>query len=465
TEDRNYPDAYKYRRWVIDSFNNDRPYDEFIRLQLAADHLVVDETSSDLDATGFLTLGRRFLNNPHDIIDDRIDVVTRGLMGLTVTCARCHEHKYDPIPMADYYSLYGVFDSSQTTDKQSIRLVDVDRPHDAHLLVRGNPANRGDRVPRRFLAFLTGPEPEPFQRGSGRLELAAAIASADNPLTARVFVNRIWGHLMGTHLVETPSDFGVRCDAPAQPEALDYLAVRFVDSGWSMKHLVRMIVTSSVYRQASESTLTDGSGAQHPHPNVAIDQENRLFWRMNPRRVDFESLRDAMLAVSGELQLEPVGGPSVQIEQVPSPPQRTVYAFIDRQNLPGLFRTFDFAGPDTHAPKRPNTAVPQQPLYLMNSQFVLATAEAIATRVSVEQCADIDLAIEKIYASVLQRSPTQREMELARNYVETGQAETGQAGSESEQAMGETGPQARSLDIWARLAQVLVMSNEFATID
>ena len=159
---------------------------------------------------GYLTLGRRFLNNRHDIIDDRIDVVTRGMMALTVTCARCHDHKYDPIPMADYYSLYGVFASSDEPggEPSALRLVDRADPETAYVFLRGNPHNRGPEVPRQFLQVLAGENRQPFQRGSGRLELAQAITSRDNPLTAHVMVNRVWGHLFGSYLVETPSDFG-----------------------------------------------------------------------------------------------------------------------------------------------------------------------------------------------------------------------------------------------------------------
>ena len=255
-EDRNYPEAYRYRDWVIDSLNQDRPYDEFLRLQLAADVLSSDHPE-DLPAMGFLTLGRRFLNNRHDVIDDRIDVVTRGLMALTVSCARCHDHKYDPIPIADYYSLYGVFASCEEPggEPTALRMVDRKSPQTAYVFRRGNPQNRGEEVPRQFLRLLSGPNREPFRNGSGRAEMAEAIADAGNPLTARVLVNRVWGKLFGSYLVDTPSDFGTRSQQPELLSALDYLAVRFMQNEWSIKWLVEELVTSATYQQASLDRL------------------------------------------------------------------------------------------------------------------------------------------------------------------------------------------------------------------
>ncbi len=243
-EDRNYKHAYKYRDWVVSSFTTDRPYDEFIIAQLAADQI---DDRACVPAMGFLTLGRRFLNNRHDIINDRIDVVTRGLMGLTVACARCHDHKYDPISAGDYYALYGVFASSEEKPRDDAppMLVEAERIVDPVIFLRGSPGNRGPKVDRRFLTCLA-PEnkPKPFKHGSGRLELARSIASRDNPLTARVWVNRVWGHLFGHGLVATPSDFGSRGTPPTHRELLDWLACELMapasgHSGWSTKRLIR----------------------------------------------------------------------------------------------------------------------------------------------------------------------------------------------------------------------------------
>ncbi len=272
TEDRNYPNAYKYRDWVVRSLNEDLPYDQFLIQQIAADRLPLGDDKSALAAMGFLTVGRRFLNNQNDIIDDRIDVLARGTMGLTVTCARCHDHKYDPIPSADYYSLYGVLASSVEPKEPAdlMTLADAEQPVTPVIFVRGNSGNRGPEVPRQFLKVLAGEDRQPFAQGSGRLELARSIASADNPLTARVIVNRIWMHYFDQPLVETPSDFGLRSDPPTHPELLDYLAASLIENNWSLKSVHRLILTSATYQQAS---------GDRPECR-AVDPENRLLWRM-----------------------------------------------------------------------------------------------------------------------------------------------------------------------------------------
>ncbi len=408
TADRNYPHAYKYRDWVINAINRDMPYDQFLKWQLAGDRLDHGDDRSNLAAMGFLTLGRRFINNTHDIIDDRIDVVFRGTMGLTVGCARCHDHKYDPIPAADYYAMYGVFQSSreQQDDDLPLRLVDTEKPADSRIFLRGNPANRGDVVPRQYLTFFTGEQPAPFQQGSGRLELAEAIVDPGNPLTARVMVNRVWGHLFGGGLVRTASDFGMRSEPPIQQAVLDHLAASFMQDGWSLKRLIRTLVLSSVYRQQSKVA-----------PEVAqADPENDLLSHARRRRLDFEAMRDAWLAVSGQLD-STVGGASVKIEADPPSRRRTLYAFIDRQNLPGVFRTFDFASPDTHTPQRPQTTVPQQALFLMNNRFAHDAAVTLADR----QAGDGDTArrIGEFYAAVFARAPTAAELAIGTRFVET----------------------------------------------
>ena len=342
---------------------------------------------------GFLTLGRRFLNNRHDIIDDRIDVLTRGMMGLTVTCARCHDHKYDPIPTADYYSLYGVLASSNEPEAgEYMVLADAEQPVDPHVFVRGNPGNQGPAVPRQFLEVVAGEHRQPFQHGSGRLELAQAIASRDNPLTARVIVNRLWLQYFDAALVRTPSDFGLRSEPPTHPELLDYLAASLVDNGWSLKSIARAILRSATYQQAS----VDRAECR------AVDPENRLLWRMNRKRLDFEALRDSVLAASGQLDAS-LGGPAVDLLAAPWPRRRTLYGRIDRQNLPNLFRTFDFASPDTHSPQRFHTTVPQQALYMMNSPFLADATRALAAHA--EQAGDDRGRIERLYALALRGSP------------------------------------------------------------
>jgi hypothetical protein len=445
-EDRNYTHAYKYRDWVIASFTTDRPYDEFIMAQLAADQ--VDDPAS-APAIGFLTLGRRFLNNRHDIINDRIDVVTRGLLGLTVACARCHDHKYDPISAADYYALYGVFASSEEKPHENgpPMLADAKEPVEPVIFLRGSPGNRGPKVDRRFLTCLAADQkPKAFQHGSGRREMAEAIASRENPLTARVWVNRVWGHLFGQPLVATTSDFGSRGTPPTHPELLDWLASEFMDDGWSTKRLIRQVVLSSAYRQASE----DRSECS------AVDPENQLLWRANRRRLDLESLRDSLLAAAGRLDAT-VGGPSVQLTSAPFVTRRAVYGFVERQNLPAFFRTFDFANPNTHTPERPQTVAPQQALFLMNSPFVIEQATHLAERSAHVASPNAQFAtsdpvvknarIQRMFHHALGREPTDEEIRQCLEFID---ARNGSS---------------NGLSRWDQLAQVLLMSNEFAFVD
>jgi cytochrome c553 len=484
-EERRYAYAYTYRDWLVSAFNNDLPYDRFLILQLAADRVTDwEKQPQDLAAMGFLTLGRRFLNSEPDIIDDRLDVVFRGTQGLTVSCARCHDHKFDPIPTADYYSLYGVFASStEPNDKpligqpdnspeyrayqaelakkeeavaafrrlhppeprkplpyldlltpyqekppfnrrhrnqlrdlvkevekykatnpaappRAMVMVDKPQPVEPVIFLRGNQGRHGPQVPRRFLKALTpGTERPAFSQGSGRLEMAQSIASPQNPLTARVWVNRVWTYLTGTPLVDTPSDFGVRTARPDHPELLDQLAAQFMAEGWSTKKLIRSILLSSTWQQTS---LT--------YPEAAAkDPENRLYWRQNRRRLDFEALRDSLLAVSGNLDRTP-GGRGQEMVTGAGTSRRTLYGLVDRQNLPGLFRTFDFASPDATAPKRFETTVPQQALYMMNSPFVTAQAERLAGE---KPTADGPETIRHLYRTVLSRDPAPDEIELS----------------------------------------------------
>jgi cytochrome c553 len=396
-EDREYPNAYKYRDWLIRSFNNDLPYNDFLRHQLNADRLDPENKAGNLDAMGMLTLGRRFLNNPHDIADDRIDLITRGLMGVTAACARCHDHKFDPVSMADYYSLHGAMLGSNEPggEPSSMRLVDKPDQSPTKILLRGNPGNPGPEVPRRFFGFLASHVPVEMKTGSGRLELTEAIVDPKNPLTARVYVNRLWGWIFGIPLVDTPSDFGIRCDPPTQQFVLDSLAWDFTQQGWSTKKLIRRMVLSRTYKQQSF----------HREDAFAIDPENRLLWRAQRKRMDFESLRDALLLATG--QLDPaIGGPSVKITEAPFPKRRTVYAYIDRQNLPQLFRTFDLASPDAHAPIRPQTTVPQQGLVLMNSEMVLSMLGSIGQQTS---ALGTDAGIDALFTRILARPPAPSE--------------------------------------------------------
>jgi hypothetical protein len=503
-EERRYPFAYTYRDYVIRAFNDDLPYNQFITQQIAADKLPPGDDKRPLAAMGFLTLGRRFLNNASDIIDDRIDVVMRGLQGLTVGCARCHDHKFDPIPMADYYSLYGVFASSvepkdlpllgtpeptpeylayekelkvleqavkdfEEKNKEELQkrnrkfrdelrrleskvqkhkathpgappqamvLTDAPKPVEPVVFLRGNPNNRGPAVPRQFLEVLSRGERKPFTDGSGRLELARAIATKDNPLTARVMVNRVWLHHFGQGLVRTPGDFGLRGDPPTHPELLDYVAWSFMEEGWSVKRLHRLIMLSATYQQGSESNQPEAR---------ARDVDNRLLSHQNRQRLDFEALRDSLLWASGRLD-EKAGGAPVEITTAPFARCRSVYGFIDRQNLPGLFRAFDFASPDSSTPQRHITTVPQQALFLMNGPFVVEQAKALAARPDVTARAQTEERIAYLYRLLYGRPPDGDELALGRRFVES-------AGTE------------KALSPWERYCQVLLLSNEFAFVD
>lgn len=417
-EDREYPGAHQYRSWLIDAFNQDLPYDQFVTRQLAAD-LLADNSPvptdarqfivpGDLPALGYLTLGRRFLNNKHDIIDDRLDVVARGLMGMTLTCARCHDHKYDPVTQADYYALFGVFLNTDEPGGEPWphRLVDSKERRNSFILIRGNPSNPGAQVAPRFVSILARDE-QPFARGSGRQELAARIVSPQNPLTARVMANRIWLQLTGSSLVESPSDFGLRCASPKQLRLLDHLALTFVESGWSVKHLIRAIISSEVYQQSSKHRLDA----------YAVDPENSLYWKMNRRRLDFEALRDTLLARTGELDQE-LHGKSAPITQAPFSRRRTVYAYIDRQNLPQLFRTFDVASPDNHTPQRAQTSVPQQGLFLLNSDFIDILARQLASRAELTSTHTKEQ-ITWMFQQVLGRLPSDQELELLLEFLKS----------------------------------------------
>jgi hypothetical protein len=668
-EERRYAFSYTYRDYVIRAYNEDKPYDQFVVEQIAADKLPLGEDKRPLAALGFLTLGRRFLNNQNDIIDDRIDVVTRGTLGLTVACARCHDHKFDPIPTRDYYSLHGVFASSEEPrelpllgelrdspehqdylkqkekiqaeieefkrkeiekfkdalrqragdyllgaheaerrndpskfdtfagehklnpvvlrrwmayleariqkgdpifepwfeleklkeftaeadpllaklaaepslnssvtsllhssatnslkdaadaytkifkevdiawkssltsaakenkptpsglvepEREALRkvlygdntpfnlpnreaesilaqpisdgtaplrnkiealnwthpgaplramaLADRGTPGNSRVLLRGNPGTPGDEVPRRFLEVLTGSNRLPFTNGSGRLELARAIASPNNPLTARVYVNRVWLHHFGEGLVRTPGDFGVRTGEPLQHDLLDYLAASFVEDGWSTKGLHRLIVLSATYQQGCDALPE----------SLAADPDNELLSRMNRQRLDFEAARDTLLAVAGKLD-GTIGGLPVDLETEPFSTRRTVYGLIDRQNLPGVFRTFDFSNPDTSSQRRFHTTVPQQALFLMNSPFVVEQARALAHRA--DTCAESrDKKIQELYTLLFQRPPAQAELLMGEKFL-------------SQQTSAGT------LSPLERYAQVLMEANEVMFVD
>jgi hypothetical protein len=665
-EERFFVHSASYRQWVIQAFNQSMPYDLFLKRQIAAD-LLESDPPDHLAALGFLTLGRRFLGVTHDIIDDRIDVIGRGTMGLTVACARCHDHKYDPIPTSDYYSLYGVFANSHdrlvrlrsdrasdsvpsdpmtvedpfetelkkrqeayqsklveeknsaeercrnrvadylmaqthlqdfpeegfdqiltaddlipnfvrrwemflanpqrqkdpvfaiwkeletippgagyselasqrmaavlesqgeqipkrlqeafstppsqwkevverygevlaklqeewsrqervskesnlpapqqfedagderlrqtlvgpgspcripdegivTTEGffptsvceslwklqgeidrwilQSDRSIDftvatADRVDErtARVFRRGNPANKGESVQRHFLTALEGSPPQPFGSGSGRLRLAERIASPDNPLTARVWVNRLWTHLTGQGWVRTPSDFGVRAGTPPLLPVLDQWALRLIAQDWDLKKSVREMVLSATYRQSIESSLEAKGNS--------VDPANHLLWKQNRRRLSLEQWRDSWLAWSGQL-VRRIGGRSEEWFPDSSGPQRrSIYARIDRQFLPTALRIFDFANPDLHIPIRSETSVPQQALFLWNHPWTASVAsqlerEAIVASKNSEPPGDRSIQastemLKWLHRRIYQRDPSQEELQLAGKFFE-----------------------------------------------
>ncbi|MCA9054986.1 MAG: PSD1 domain-containing protein [Planctomycetaceae bacterium] len=504
------PFAFSYRNYVIDSFNADKPFDQFVKEQLAADLMGYGEHAPERAALGFLATG------PHvgprdDMIDDWIDVTLRGLQGVTAACARCHDHKFEPVPTADYYSLYGVFasvDRSDPLDEKQLPLIEGcgpapdqvpaydkarakvdkaiedageskaknnnrsiaekiretdlaelltfhdgapvrmmvvherDKPITPRIFLRGEPSQRGDTVPRRYLRVLDPDQAAFTPKNSGRLELAEQIASRNNPLTARVFVNRVWGMLLGSYLVDTPSDFGLQGSPPTNPELLDWLANDFIEHGWSVKHLVETIVISRTYQQRSD----DRSDA------APIDPTNALYWRANRKPLSIEQLRDTLLAVSGELQRErhvrpaPLWGNDYTRH-------RTIYGFVNRFNLDPTLRSFDFPTPMHSSDRRMASIVAPQSLFTMNSPFVVDQSVAITKTSDFEACSDDAARIDHLFQQILQRSPTKAEAFRAGRFVE------------QQQKFFEQPRSKQVATPWPLVAQSLMMSNECLYLD
>ena len=659
-EHRFFVHAASYRDWVVRAFATDMPYDRFLVLQLAADQVADAEHAPDAAgaaaAMGFLTLGRRFLGVTHDIIDDRIDTVTRTTMGLSVACARCHDHKYDPIPTDDYYALYGVFascteqlvrlasppdgdaagdeaatafetelatrmtalrdalatrrheasararervaeylaaqtdlashpaegfdqilgdgdliptfvrrfelflarperahdpvfapwaavsaltsepfsvaasaalrtlrDSGATLNRfvasvldppvssmqdvvqrygrlladverqwqaavarasaegspsptafddpdleqlrqvlhgpgspcevpdepivsiegffpsnvceelwklqgqvdrwllehpaavpHAVRLVDRAELRTPRVFRRGDPRQPVRTVPRRFLTLVSGTGAAPFTTGGGRLEMARAIVDPANPLTARVWVNRLWQQHFGTGLVDTPSDFGIRSAPPSHADLLDWLAGELVSSGWSTRHVHRLLLRSATYRQRSDAARDAAVAARARE----IDPGNRLLWRMNPHRLGFEEFRDTLLAVSG--RLDPASGgraADMFAGDGLDNRRRSIYGLIDRQFLPTVLRVFDVANPDLHVPRRAETTVPQQALFALNHPFVAEHGRAVvAVTAAAEQ--PPEAAVRALYRAILQRDPSAEQLARGVTFLE-----------------------------------------------
>jgi mono/diheme cytochrome c family protein len=521
---RLYPNGFRYRDWLVRALNHDLPYDRFIVEQIAGDLIDGPDRLDRLAALGFFACGPVYYGDAkkHDQYADRIDTLTRGFLGLTVACARCHDHKYDPIPTTDYYALSGVFASTEYVEvpsapkeqidaydkaqatvqakdkeittflkaeaarlkqkvtgnqlKQIERMLTGDgkakvkalrgeldqlkknsppkypvihtlgeapRPTDMPVLIRGNADTPGAKVTRRFLAVLGGDQSS-FQHGSGRLELAQAIASADNPLTARVMVNRIWQNHFGHGLVGSSSNFGKLGERPSHPELLDWLAHRLVTSGWSIKAIHRDIMLSSAYQQSS----------RFDSDAFTKDPGNAFLWRMNRRRLDVEAWRDAMLAVADRLDAT-IGGPSVSLD-APSNHRRTLYATISRHDLAWMLRLFDFPDPNITSGGRALTTVPLQQLFVLNSEFMVTNAAAIASRLlsaSRPDRTDGDR-IRQAYLLLYGRAATERELNLGLAYLQS--PEPAAAGAPA---------QLNRPSRWQRYTQALLAANEFLFID
>ncbi|MDB5391687.1 MAG: Protein of unknown function (DUF1553)/Protein of unknown function (DUF1549)/Planctomycete [Planctomycetaceae bacterium] len=676
---RNYPNGYRYRDWVVNSLNQDKPYDRFLMEQIAGDLLPdspdAKTSASDrierLPALGYFALGPVYYQDAGcaakaaaDELDDRVDTLARGLLGLTVACARCHDHKFDPISQRDYYSLAGVFSSSayqeaplaaadvieryqagQKTikeqqdviqkfqeseairlqelqareltaklliavwqfkhplaslqkkpskaeiakaagvpewqferfekflesknkdqipqlkawyelpepdanrtdaipevvtkaaeafrtdvvaaldaretlkkqfvdavaaapeaEKSKLKQADLPQPHaglleqvfqkqngpailpldkveglltgdakqkltdfktelakrqkesppmypvahsltegkpaDMRIYLRGNHQKPGPEAPRRFLAVLTPDEPQPFTQGSGRLELARAIASPNNPLTARVIVNRVWQQHFGRGIVGTPSNFGSLGERPSHPQLLDHLSHFFMANGWSFKKLHREIVLSATYQ------LSSGFDAH----NLEVDADNRYFWRMNRRRLDVEAWRDSLLSVSGGLD-PTVGGPSGDLGSA-GYSRRTLYGKISRHDLNPLLRLFDFPDPNITSEKRTQTTVPLQQLFVLNSEFFVRQAQALTKRLTSDPKEADAERIRRAYLLLYGRPATEDELQLGQSFL----AATAITDDKGQPAMS-------NLSAWQQYTQVLLGANEFTYVD
>ena len=449
----NLPNAWRYRDWVVAAFNADLPYDAFIQKQLAVD-LIEPINKGDLPALGFLGLGHKLyarsrLDVQAEEWAEQVDTVSQTFLGLTVACARCHDHKFDPITSRDYYAMAGVFasvkkvslrpdgkdeDEKTTAEKMdpgTLHIVRDDKPHDLPIYERGDVESPGTVAPRGWLQVLSRGEPAKFQQGSGRAELARCIADESNPLTARVIVNRVWGMLFGAPLARTTSNFGVMGDKPTHPELLDDLAIRFMRDGWSVKRLVRELVLSATYRQSSQ-----GSAA-----NAQLDEANNHFWRMNRRRLGIESFRDSILAAADTLTLE--GGPSQNLDSTDHH-KRTLYSQVSRKELNKTLMLFDYPDANVHAARRSESTTPTQKLFVMNSPFIIEQSRKLARRL--QQSASDDAArIRFAYDLLFAREPQSEELAIALEFLKQ--------------------PAEGGLSPWEQLAQALLATNEMTYVD
>jgi hypothetical protein len=583
------PEARLYRDYIIDAFNADKPYDQFVREQLAGDILAKqgppDKYAERVVATGFLALSRRYATAPYELwhltLEDTIETTGRAFMGLTLRCARCHDHKFDPVTKEDYYALYGIFASTQfpwaggeefhsmkrprehfvpvlppdqaaarmvpyrtegkqidaeiralerdgplprylseldqrlSAKSQSIRQLETRRqnaealkaervalqrerdrtngqiqarlnslrerrrlllrtslpdgmpgayavqegtPIDAYIQVRGEVEERGPVVKRGVPKFLTRDHQLSIPaNSSGRLQLADWLTRPQHPLTARVMVNRIWQHHFGKGIVGTPSNFGIRGEPPTHPELLDWLAARFVESGWSVKALHRLILLSKTYQLASS----------HDDASATKDPANRWYWRFDRRRLDAEQIRDALLTVSGKLSTTRPGPhpfPPIDrwvwtqhnpFKEVYATNHRSVYLMTQRFQRHPYLALFD--GPDTNTTtaRRPTSTVPLQALFLMNNPFMREQAEGFARRLMAAS-ADRKQRVELAHLLAWSRPATAQEIQKGLDYLSTYERELTRVGTPKERL---------ELEAWTSYTRVLISANEFVYID
>jgi hypothetical protein len=551
---RNYtmPFAWRYRNYVIDSFNKDKPYDQFIKEQIAGDLLPSSSAKQRNEQTagsGFLALGSNDLIeiNPAvfrmDVVDEMINATSRSFLALTVGCARCHDHKFDPIPTTDYYAMAGIFKSTEMLsglqrrprDNASYFNIDLlakvsyapDEPRPEHLKdpeklkkwealqaelhemlngpkkrssptaklrqetrgilveldqyplppdlmmaarenkeiadcevnIRGDAQQLGPKVPRGFVQVVSKPgeKAEIGASESGRLELATWIARRDNPLTARVAVNRIWHHMFGRGLVPTLDNFGKMGEQPSNQPLLDYLASRFMDQGWSVKKMIREIALSRAYRL---STAQDARDAR-------IDPDNVLLWRMNRRRLEVEAIRDSLLMISGQIDLTPPadspvlhmsrgfdlgrGRNSAPADYSVKMRNRSVYVPVMRNFIPPMFEVFDFPEPSETKGLREVTTVPTQALFLMNSTWVIEQSKHAAENLLADASLTDPARVTRVYREVLGRLPTADEVKRSLEFMQVSAVES------------DTGadPATAGQTAWGRLYQALFASAEF----
>jgi hypothetical protein len=478
------PGAWRYRDWVIAALNADKPYDRFVVEQLAGDELpeACDDTRI---ATGFLRVGT-FDDEPNDKLkykyeqlDDLVHATSTAFLAITLKCARCHDHKFDPIPQTDYYAMLNFFVGGKAADGELLAFVDAGpQPPEVQLLAGGDPTRPGATVEPAYLSMLpvVGRNIAPPAAGattSGRrLQLARWITDPRHPLTARVMVNRIWQHHFGEGLVRTPDNFGALSSDPTHPELLDWLADEFVAGGWRIKRMHKLIMLSCTYQMDSS----------HPREAeyAAVDFANEQWWRRNRLRLEAEPLRDAMLAASGQLNLK-AGGPSFyppasaeSLEGLSkkgdawgtSPPEeqrrRSIYMMTKRSLLLPLMTTFDFADTTQPCTQRNVSTVAPQALALLNNDFVHGQSTALAERVLADVGDDEAAQVERAWWLALSRAPTGRERSAALEHLQAQQRHlAGRAGADGQALSPDT---ARRLAL-ASLCHVLVNTNEFIYVD